>query len=352
MKIALLFDGASALGNSADVLILEAAEAIEAALAVEGNTVVRIPVHLDGRWIERLRRGKFEIVFNLCEGIDGIAHLEPGVISVLEMLAVPHTGNSSWTTSLCLRKHVVNSLLDRAGIPVPRFGVARRGGPLPTVGFPAICKPADEDASIGVEQRSVVRTMRALVERVGAMHERWPEVIVQRYIDGREVNVGILGHTVLPIAEIHFDAMPKGMWRIVSYRSKWSEGSDEDRGARPTCPAELPDGLAAELRRIALQAWHLVGGQGYGRVDFRIDRAGRPWLLEVNPNPDIAPDAGLARMASAAGIDYAELVRTVCEEGRRREQLTLVDRWALSQRLSGVTTGEATALDLFLAAEG
>ncbi|HEX7941454.1 MAG TPA: hypothetical protein VF488_06590, partial [Gemmatimonadaceae bacterium] len=219
MKIALLFDGASALGKTPDILILETIEAIEGVLIAEGNQVVRIPAHSDGRWVERVRRGKFDLVFNLCEGIDGVAALEPSVISALEVIGVPFTGGSSWTTSLCLRKHVVNAVLDRAGLPVPRFAVVRPGDPLPTVGFPAICKPAAEDASIGVEQRSVVRTVRALAARVEAMHERWHEVLVQRFIDGREVNVGILGDFVLPISEIRFDGMPKGMWRIVSYRS-------------------------------------------------------------------------------------------------------------------------------------
>ena len=99
---------------------------------------------------------------------------------------------------------------------MPKFAVVRRGSAIPSVGFPAICKPAAEDASIGVEQRSVVRTSRELAERVSSMLERWDEVLVQRYIQGREVNVGILGDAVLPIAEIDFGRMPKGMWRIVT----------------------------------------------------------------------------------------------------------------------------------------
>jgi D-alanine-D-alanine ligase len=247
----------------------------------------------------------------------------------------------------------VNAMLERAGLPIPHFGVVRRDCAIPTVGFPAICKPAAEDASIGVEQRSVVRTMRALATRVGAMHERWDEVLVQRYIDGREVNVGILGDTVLPLAEIRFDAMPKGKWRIVSYRSKWQSGSDEDSGTAPQCPAELSPDLTAELKRIALAAWRVVGGEGYGRVDLRIDRAGRPWILEVNANPDIAPDAGLARMARVSGLDYGALVRSVCELAlESRRHTPAADRWALAQRLSGVAvTANTAALDLFAVGE-
>lgn len=349
MKIAMMFDGASALAKTPDVLILETVEAIETALVGAGNIVVRVPVAVDGRWIERLRRGKFDLAFNLCEGIDGVAAAEPAVISVLELLGLPYTGSSSWTTSVCLRKHVVNGLLGDAGLPVPRWAVARRGGRIPTVGFPAICKPTAEDASIGVEQRSVVRTMKALAERVEAMHERWDEILVQRYIDGREVNVGILGDQVLPVAEIDFGAMPRGMWKIITYRSKWEAGSDEDLGAAPRCPAELPREVTEDVKRIALKAWRAVGGEGYGRADFRIDRNGRPWLLEVNANPDIAPDAGLARMGRVAGMDYASIIHAICERALERARGgPELERWAIAERLSGMRRGsDGATLDLF-----
>ena len=339
MRIAIIFDGASAdVAVSADLAILGTVAAVEASLASEGNTIVRIAVHPDAKWIDRLRRAHVDLVFNLCESIDGVAALEPAVISVLELLGLPYTGSSSWTTSLCLRKHIVNGALERAGLPVPKFAVLRRGTAIPSVGFPAICKPAAEDASVGIEQRSVVRTTRALGERAGAMLERWDEVLVQRFVEGREVNVGILGDAVLPIAEIDFGHMPKGMWRIVTYRSKWEEGSDEDLGSAPRCPARLPASVAAQLRRIAIAAWRIAGGTGYGRVDMRLDERGRPWILEVNANPDIAPDAGLARMGRVAGIDYGSLVRRICELGLQRGRTveTTAERWALAQRLSGV----------------
>lgn len=350
MKVAILFDGLSALGKTPDVLILETVEAVEAALVEAGNAVTRVAVNPDGRWVERVRRAKADLVFNLCEGIDGIGAFEPAVISALELMGIPYTGASSWTTAICLRKHVVNGILERLGLPVPRFGVVTPGAQLPSVGFPAICKPAAEDASVGIEQRSVVRNVRSLAARVEAMHARWDEVLVQRYIDGREVNVGILGETALPIAEIDFGGMPKGMWKIVSYQSKWLTGSEEDRGSVPRCPAELPPETAAELKRVALAAWRAVGGQGYGRIDFRIDAAGKPWLLEVNANPDLAPDAGLARMAGVAGLDYAALVHAICEHAlaRSRGLPVAADRWTAALQLSGVVeTADPAALDLF-----
>src|SRR5213075_2026744 len=193
MKVALLFDGLSALGKTPEVQLLDSSEAVESALLDFATEVVRVPVTNDGRWVERVRKGKFDLIFNLVEGIDGEAVYEPMVISVLELLGIPFTGSSSWTTGLTLRKNVVNGVLDRAGLPVPRWTHVRRGEEVSSVGFPAICKPVAEDASVGIEQRSVVRSMRGLTAQVKAMLGGWDEVLVQRFIDGREVNVGMLG---------------------------------------------------------------------------------------------------------------------------------------------------------------
>jgi D-alanine-D-alanine ligase len=335
MKTAIIFDALSALGPEPDVLILETVERVESALVKLGHTVTRVPVSGDAMWVDRLRRGKFGLVFNLCEGIDGSAELEPPAIGALELLNVPFTGSGSWTLALCLRKPLVNMLLDRAGLPVPRWNVFRRGDEITSVGFPAICKPAAEDASIGIEQKSVVRSMRALTARVRAMHERWDEIVVQRFIDGREVAVAILGDRVLPMSEIDFGGMPRGLWKIVSYQSKWITGSLEDIGAAPMCPAPLEDAQRDELEQLALEAWSTVSGRGYGRVDFRIDRDGKPWILEVNANADISPDAGLPRMANVAGIEYDDLIGHVASLAFDREMATPAEAWARALKLSG-----------------
>jgi D-alanine-D-alanine ligase len=352
MRIGILYDGASASGLAADVSILATVNTVRESLASEGNEISLIPVFADAKWIDKLRRARVDIVFNLCESIDGVATLESPVIAVLELLNIPYTGSSSWTTCLTLRKHIVNGALERAGLPVPKFALVRPGGSIPNVGFPAICKPAAEDASIGIEQRSVVRTTRALTERVNAMLDRWDEVVVQRYIDGREINVGILGDEVLPIAEIDFGKMPKGMWRIVSYRSKWEDGCDEDLGSAPHCPARLPASVASKIRKLAMAAWKITGGCGYGRVDMRIDERGHPWILEVNANPDISPGAGLARMASVAGIEYGPLIRKITELGLQRSRATEMtqERWVLAKHLSGVSVSDEELM-LFPAGE-
>jgi D-alanine-D-alanine ligase len=122
----------------------------------------------------------------------------------------------------------------------------------------------------------------------------------------------------------------------VSYQAKWAPDSAEYIGTVPRCPAELDAPLADEIRAIALAAWRAVGGEGYGRVDLRVDVSGKPWLLEVNANPDIAPDAGLARMARAAGLDYTALIGKVMDAAFARRPLLAPERWADAQRLSGV----------------
>jgi D-alanine-D-alanine ligase len=336
MKIGILFDGMSALAPQPDVQILESVEQIETILQDAGHHCVRFPVDGEVRWVERLRRARVDLVFNLCEGIDGIAELEAPSIGVLHLLGVPFTGASARTLQLCLDKDLVNTLLDRAGIPVPRWTVARPGDEIESVGFPAICKPAAEDASLGIEQRSVVRSLRALKTRVAAMHQIWDAVLIQRFVQGREINVGIVGDRVLPISEIDFGAMPRGKWNIVSYSSKWATGSVEDLGTAPRCPADLPEDLAAEIEQIALAAWAAVGGSGYGRVDLRIDESGRPWVLEVNANADISADAGLARMAKVAGMSYPDLILAVCDVALAKRGIDRSDRWERTLQLSGV----------------
>ncbi len=343
MKVVVLFDG-ELPGRTPDLLIRETVKAVESALTRSGHDVTTIGARPDGRWIEKVRQAKADLVFNLCEGIDGNASFEPAVVSALELLGIPFTGNASFTLSVCLRKHLVNAHLHAVGVPVPRWALARKGDPIPHVELPAICKPAAEDASLGVEQKSVATTRQALVERVEALHERWDDIIVQRYVEGRELNVGILGDIALPVSEIDFGSMPDGKWKIVTFRSKWDPGSEEDVGTAPRCPADLSPRITERVQRVALQAWRAVGGQGYGRVDFRLDRTGRPWVLEVNPNPDFSPTAGLTRMAAAVGIDYRMMVLKICELALAKSRAIPVgDRWELARSLSGIASAEDVA---------
>lgn len=344
MRVAVLFDGEQP-GKTPDLLIRETVRAVEKELVTLGYEPIRVPARPDGRWIERVRTGKFELVFNLCEGVDGLPHLEPAVAATLECMGVPFTGCPSFTLDICLRKYLVNALLERAGLNVAPWALVRKGDKLPKIAFPAICKPAAEDASVGIDQGAVVTNRRQLKARLEFMLERWDEILVQKFVDGREFNVGIVGDLTLPISEIDFADMPKDKWKIITFLSKWAPGTDEDLGAMPCCPARVTKRDAARIVKAAQMAWRAVSGHGFGRVDMRMDSKGRPWILEVNPNPDFSPTAGLARMGLAAGLDYTKLVGVLCEAAFARARMTPenTERWEISQRMAALSENGARA---------
>ena len=189
--------------------------------------------------------------------------------------------------------------------------------------LPAIVKPAAEDASVGIDRARCAPRARALARAGGHdaassstrcwSRSTWP---------GREFNVGFVGDRMLPIAEIDFDRMPEGSWPIVTYAAKWTPGSAEDLGTAPVCPAQAPTELLRRIERggtAGLDAsWRTARGTA-GWTCGSTTRA-QPWVLEVNPCPDLSSDAGLARMGRAVGWDYDELVLQVVEEALMRAQ--------------------------------
>lgn len=317
MRIALLYDDISCVPHPAEdeLSILDSLDAVDNAICELGYTPIWVPVppRVDS-WIELLTHSSVDVVFNLFEGIGVDSANEVRVAGVVELLGLRMTGCGSETLGLARRKDRVNALVREAGLPVPDWAsVTPSRRKLYWDKFPAIVKPAAEDASIGITQRSVARNRRELARAIDAA-ERFDRVLVQRFIDGREFNVGIVGKTVLPVNEIDFSRMPAGAWAMLSYAAKWDAGSAEDLGSQPQCPAALTDQQTEQLQDIALRAWRLVDGKGYGRVDFRMDEAGNPYVLEVNPNPDLAPVAGLTRMAKAKGWEYPELIDRILKE--------------------------------------
>jgi D-alanine-D-alanine ligase len=220
--------------------------------------------------------------------------------------------------TLCHRKHVANTLLERAGVPVPAFALARRNEIPVHLKLPVIVKPSAEDASVGIDNAAVCSTRKALATRLARSSEHYAEVLVQEYVPGREINVGFLGAEVLPLSEISFAKMPESHWPIVSYAAKWQNDSPEYIGTEPVCPAPVDAALERRIVDVARRAWQLLGGEGYGRVDMRIAPDGSPYVLEVNPNPDLSIDAGFARMAEVNGWDYDAMVGQILDEALSR----------------------------------
>jgi D-alanine-D-alanine ligase len=320
VRVAILYDPGADDWTPADIRgVMKAVDEIGAIFVAMGvgHAVRKVPVRHDMRWFQVARRA--DLVFNLCEGVHGKGEWEEHVAGTLEFAGIPMTGASLWTIAACRRKAIANTLLAQAGVLIARWTIAQ-GKIEDDFPLPAIVKPAAEDASAGLDRGSVVTDRKALRARVAAMTEQFDEVLVQEYIAGREFNVGFVGTRVLPIAEIDFSRMPEGAWPILTYAGKWETGSPDDLGSVPVCPASVPQKLADKLVRVAETAWRVMQGKGYGRVDLRVDDQGRVWLLEVNPNPDLNDDAGLSRMARAAGWDYAELVRRIAEVALREAQ--------------------------------
>lgn len=312
MKAVILYDGVAEGWSDKDVsAVMESVARVADVLRGAGHSVQRVPVRPGLRWLAACRRA--DVVVNLCEGVGAVSRAESLVAGTLELAGIPFTGVRPEVLVTCLRKPMANALLSARGIPVPRW-IQPSGNRVPTdFPLPAIVKPATEDASVGIDQGSVVTTRRVLTQRVAQLSEQFDEVIVQQYIGGRELAVGFVGDQALPISEIDFSTMPDGAWPILCFDAKWTAGSPEDAGSQPVCPARVPKAMQDRLVSLARDAWRAVGGSGYGRVDFRVDESGQPWVLEVNPNPDLSEDAGLARMARAFGWSYEDLVLRIVD---------------------------------------
>jgi D-alanine-D-alanine ligase len=332
VRVTILFndDGALLHGEAKDALAVAAvagcAKSVATALCARGRAATLLAAPADpGELLSALRATRPDAVFNLIESYRGESVLESAAFALLELTGLPFTGNGSLASALALQKPLAKALLAARGVPVaPGCTMATADDPLPpdfaTVPFPWIVKPSREDASHGISNESVVFDAAAARARARFVIERYRQpALVERFIEGREINVGMVGPAddpeLLPLAEIDFTPFPAGRPRLVTYESKWVEGSDDWNGT-PVKDAELPAPLAERVRSIAREAWRALSLRGYGRVDLRLSERGEPFVLEVNPNPDLSTDAGFARAWSRSGRTYDELVDTILAHAR------------------------------------
>lgn len=262
--------------------------------------------------VNEVRRLKPAAVFNLHEGSIHDGETETYVACTLEWLQVPFTGSPARTLTLAHAKQLTKVLLVGAGLPTPNFFVVDRL-PVPrrTSDWPVIVKPAQQDASVGLDQESVVTNQKQLERRVEfILHEYGPPVLVEEFIGGRELNVALVEDPelrTLPPSEILFQQGP-GHWPILTYAGKWRTDSAEFIQTPPKCPADISPRLAQRVAKLATEAYRLLGCRDYARVDFRVRPTGQPTILEVNPNPDISAEAGFCRCLAAAGIARPEFI--------------------------------------------
>jgi D-alanine-D-alanine ligase len=299
------------------------AKSVATALAEAGYETHLVPVDSDlPATRARLAEVDADCAFNLCESLAGDARLESAIPLVLELLGIPFTGSPPEVLGFALRKDRVKQRLAAAAIPTPAGRVLVRPDDPCDLPFPLIVKPVREDGSVGISRASVVRDRSELERAVDAVGTtlRQP-ALVEQFVDGREFNVALLGHPtprVLPLSEIDFGALPVGAPRIVSYEAKWASGSVDDLGTVPVLHPSLPTAVAARVRRVAADAFRAVGVRDYGRVDVRLASTGVPYVVDVNPNCDLSPQAGMARAAAAVGIGYGSLVGLLVRYALRR----------------------------------
>jgi D-alanine-D-alanine ligase len=310
--------------STADALdILEQMDCVRAALVSRGYEAptLAIDLKLDAAKA-RLREYPPHAVFNLVEAIDDCGQLVPVATALLDHLQIPYTGCSTEGLMITGNKVLAKRWLRAHGLATADWwdGVS----PVPPHPGPGrwITKPVSEDASIGMDDSSVVDDFSQVPARVRERETlrkyRW---FAEQFIEGREINVALIdgpaGPEVLPIPEIEFVDYPAGKPRIVGYAAKWQEDSFECKNTvRRFVDPVSEAALCAELGRLSLQCWDIFQLRGYARVDFRVDATGKPWVLEVNANPCISPDAGFAAALEQAGISYADGIERIVAAAR------------------------------------
>jgi D-alanine-D-alanine ligase len=324
MRIALLHQALAegAAPDERDVLVQRAA--VRAALEELGHEPLELALDLDlERACGALAALRPDLVFNLVESLGGQGALLHFVPALLRSLRVPFTGAGAEALLVSTDKLAARRRLALAGLPVPAaFAGSCDAAPAGRY----LLKPRFEDASVGLDDASVVEVpgFRELARALAAREQQVGlELFAERWIEGRELNLSLLakpgGVEVLPAAEIRFDGFPAGKPRMVGYAAKWQPDSFEYAHTPRSFdfpPEDAP--LLAALAQLARSAWAELGLAGWGRVDFRVDARQRPWILEVNANPCLAPDAGFRAALVRAGIGFAAAVERIVQAAWER----------------------------------
>ena len=270
--------------------------------------------------LDAIRDAKPDLIMNLVEFFRDDPENEHLVPAMFELIGVPYTGNRPLSLSLCQKKPQAKALLTAAGIPTPHGRVIN--GPVPKdlgLKFPLIVKPAFDDASGGIDSGSVVHDRPALEARVAQLlGENRMAALVEEYVEGREIHCAILGDRPLPLYEMEFkggvDDQGKQLPNIITYRAKWDPYSRDHHAVQGKCPVEdLPAPLAQKIEQVALAAYRALECRDYARVDMRVDAAGDVYVLEVNPNPDLAESCAFAASAAAQGLTYPKMICRIVE---------------------------------------
>ena len=331
LKVAILYNLLERLqkGEERDILaeegIVEEIGAVEDALRSLGYEcyvmAIRDEILSVIHWLNEIRP---DVVFNLCESVYGNACWEMNIPALLDLFRIPYTGSSPLTLGLCQDKGKVKDILQSQGILTPRYKIFdHQVEPIKGNIFPIIVKPLHEDGSLGISKQSVVYDDEALNEQIRYVIDKYHQpALVEEFIDGRELNVSLAETNgkvgVLPISEIDYADLPEGSPKICGYEAKWVAESAEYQKTKPICPAPLEWVMKRRVEHIAVKVFRLFGCRDYARVDMRLDRDGRLYVIEINPNPDISPQAGMTRAVKVQGMTYAEFIGGLIDRAYQR----------------------------------
>jgi D-alanine-D-alanine ligase len=288
-----------------------------------GHSVKALGVRNDlGVIREAIEEWKPHIAFNLLEEFDGVAVYDQNVVSYLELLKVPYTGCNPRGLMLARDKALSKKIFHYHRILSPEFMVVPRDRPVrrpKALRFPLIVKSVSEEASLGISQASIVEDDERLSERVAFIHKSvGSAAIVESYIEGRELYVAVLGNQqlkVFPIWELVMDNLPDEARRIATQRVKWSRKYQDKYKISSRVARNLPNGMPEKISHLARRIYRMLGLSGYARIDLRLDRENRVFVLEANPNPQIARGEDYAASAEHAGLDYGALLQRLINTG-------------------------------------
>ncbi len=323
MKIVIVYNLPTKEGRTDDLDVLVQVNAVQKSLLNLGHEVMLLGVTLNlEQFSENIIELKPDLVFNLVESINGTELYLHFIPVILEKLKIPFTGPSAESLYTTTNKVLTKKLLDLYNIPTPKWLVSESISEFENFDFPCIIKPIYEDASVGLDDSSIVYSSEKLKKELLERTEKYGECFVEQFIDGREFNISIMntseGIKILPIAEIRFEDYPEEKVKIVSYDAKWNESSFEySHTVRRFDFPERDMSLLADLEKATMNCWDKFNLKGYVRVDFRVDKYDNIYVLEINGNPGIAPDSGFYAASQMYGWDYNKMVQEIINSVKR-----------------------------------
>ncbi len=297
---------------------------LEDALRVNGHETRRVVVDDTVEpLVTSLTHQRPDLVFNIAESFAGKSALESNVAALLNLLKLRYTGSSPAGLILAGDKTLTKKVMSFHGILTARFATVFRGNVdwAGDIDFPLILKPPQEDASLGITQKSIVNDVKELLETISALQTEYQSpVLAEEFIDGREFYVGVLGNSnvqALPIIELDFSKFPKGLPKIASWSAKWGEDGEgkgaEFAGTESIFPTDLSEDLSDRIKQVAIDAFQALRLRDYARVDLRVTDAGKIYVIEVNPNCYLEAKSEFASSALKDGIEYPALINRIVE---------------------------------------